>query len=111
MKEQFLETCQKQNILIEEHIPLAPLCSFRTGGDAELFYNPSHHHELQNILILAETYHIPITVIGSGSNTLSFIYVLYHFYSFRYFSQIFLPDIAPKKLVTEYFSKNSRRDF
>lgn len=70
MKTPFLATCHEKNILIKEHTALSSHCSFQTGGNAELFFQPTHYQALQEVLILAQTHHIPIEIIGSGSNIL-----------------------------------------
>ena len=44
--------------------------SFKVGGPADLFALPESVDELTNLIITAEKYNIPITIIGSGTNLL-----------------------------------------
>ncbi|OQY00877.1 MAG: UDP-N-acetylenolpyruvoylglucosamine reductase [Desulfobacteraceae bacterium 4572_130] len=44
--------------------------SFKIGGSADLFALPKSVDELTNLIITAEKYNIPVTIIGSGTNLL-----------------------------------------
>lgn len=58
------------NHLITKNVSLASLTSWQIGGPADFFASPK---ELQDILVLqrwAQEQHIPLTVLGGGSNVL-----------------------------------------
>lgn len=48
---------------------LSKLTSFKIGGPAEIFYKPHDEAELSNFLYNLSS-HIPITILGNGSNVL-----------------------------------------
>lgn len=50
--------------------PLAPYTSWRIGGAGELYVAPASEEEIYDILMFAQTYHIPLTPLGGGSNVL-----------------------------------------
>lgn len=50
--------------------PMSQHTSFKIGGAAECFVEPSSAEELSKLLILTEENAIPVTVIGNGSNLL-----------------------------------------
>ncbi len=54
--------------LLRSQVPLAPLTSWRVGGPAEWYAEPSNLEELQQLLIWADQ--MPITFLGAGSNLL-----------------------------------------
>ena len=56
-------------ILIRD-VPLAPLCSYRTGGDADLLGTPSNLSELRALLAYASEHGLSITLLGGGTNVL-----------------------------------------
>jgi len=49
---------------------LAPLTTFRIGGNAEYFLEAKTQNELKEGLIWAKSKHLPVFLIGSGSNLL-----------------------------------------
>ena len=50
--------------------PMSLHTTFRAGGTADLFYEPSNTEGLKAVLALARDEDIPVTVIGNGSNML-----------------------------------------
>ena len=59
---------EKQKILYNE--PMKKHTTFKIGGPAEVFIKIENFEDLKNILKLAKSYQIPITIIGNGSNIL-----------------------------------------
>ncbi len=55
---------------IRENVSLAGLTSMRVGGAAEYFISPRTSTELAESLAWASDRHLPITIIGAGSNLL-----------------------------------------
>jgi UDP-N-acetylenolpyruvoylglucosamine reductase len=55
---------------VQRDFPLARLTTVRTGGDADWFARPRDLTELGELLAWANSEHLPIGVIGSGSNLL-----------------------------------------
>lgn len=53
-----------------ENEPMNTHCSFRIGGPAELFAEPSAEGELQTLILLLKQENIPYVVIGRGTNLL-----------------------------------------
>ncbi len=53
---------------IREHIPLAPLTTFKIGGPARFFAEPATMDELKEVLAFAEG--MEVLVLGGGSNML-----------------------------------------
>ncbi len=49
---------------------LAPLTTFKVGGPADLFAEPRSADELLAALRLAQARHVPVTLLGGGSNVL-----------------------------------------
>ncbi len=50
--------------------PMSLNTTFRTGGTADLFFEPSDTDSLKAVLSAAQKENIPVTVIGNGSNLL-----------------------------------------
>lgn len=50
--------------------PLANKTTFKIGGEAEFFVEPRDYADLKLALNLAKRHHVPILVIGAGSNIL-----------------------------------------
>ena len=71
MGRDFFQYCTTHNIPIQQHINLAPLCAFKCGGHAEMFCMPTSEIQLQTLLQAAHHYHIPIHILGGGSNVLA----------------------------------------
>lgn len=65
-------TTEKINIkdLILEHQPLASLCTYRTGGNADLLAIPTNLEQLKALLEYSRKNKVPITILGDGSNVL-----------------------------------------
>lgn len=55
---------------VRSHVPLAPLTTFKVGGPAEVFFEPSTSDELLEALKLARASGVGVTVLGGGSNVL-----------------------------------------
>lgn len=55
---------------IEEHVPLAPLTTFRLGGVARFFVRVRSVEELQEALAYAKEKNMPVLLLGGGSNML-----------------------------------------
>lgn len=55
---------------IQSHIPLAPLTTFRIGGEAEFFCEPRSVEELREGLLLAREKGWRVIILGGGSNIL-----------------------------------------
>jgi UDP-N-acetylmuramate dehydrogenase len=50
--------------------PLAPWCSIRAGGNAEVLARPSSPQKLVELLALAHEANLSLTILGGGANTL-----------------------------------------
>ena len=57
-------------IPLREHVPLAPLTSWRVGGPARYFLEPTSREDLKWALGWAHEQSLPFFVIGKGSNLL-----------------------------------------
>jgi UDP-N-acetylmuramate dehydrogenase len=55
---------------VAEHAPLAPLTTFQVGGPADLLFEPEDEAELVQAWRLAHAHHLPVTLLGGGSNVL-----------------------------------------
>ena len=55
---------------IREHVPLAPLTTYRIGGPADRFAQPTSRIELVEALLYASDHALPHFVLGKGSNLL-----------------------------------------
>jgi UDP-N-acetylenolpyruvoylglucosamine reductase len=56
--------------IVQRDYPLARMATVRTGGDAEYFARAGSGAQLRELLVWAHATHIPIAVVGSGSNLL-----------------------------------------
>lgn len=56
--------------IIRENIPLAPYTSFNIGGPARFFAEPKTQEECIGLMEEARNLHIPVFILGGGSNTL-----------------------------------------
>jgi UDP-N-acetylmuramate dehydrogenase len=54
----------------ERNVPLAPLTTWKIGGPAECFAEPENECELRGALEWAARNHVPVRVLGRGSNVL-----------------------------------------
>ncbi|MDJ1181494.1 UDP-N-acetylmuramate dehydrogenase [Roseofilum sp. BLCC_M91] len=59
-----------QPSMIQAHVSLAGLTSFRVGGPAQWYAAPQSEAELLTSLAWAKSKSLPVTVIGAGSNLL-----------------------------------------
>ncbi|MBP7060494.1 MAG: UDP-N-acetylmuramate dehydrogenase [Candidatus Moranbacteria bacterium] len=57
-------------ITLRENVPLAPLTTFRVGGQARYYAEASGAIELSETFDYAEKHHLPLYVLGGGSNVL-----------------------------------------
>jgi UDP-N-acetylmuramate dehydrogenase len=55
---------------VGRHVPLAPLTTFKVGGPADWLIDLHDTTELRDVLALAAADHIPVVVLGGGSNVL-----------------------------------------
>jgi UDP-N-acetylmuramate dehydrogenase len=53
---------------IQENIPLGPLTTLQVGGPARYFVEAHNEHEVMEALALATARHLPLFVLGGGSN-------------------------------------------
>lgn len=57
-------------MLLQEHVPLAPLTTFRIGGPAQFFVEARTSTEVAEAVIFAASRDLPLFVLGGGSNLL-----------------------------------------
>lgn len=55
-------------MLLQEHVPLAPLTTFRIGGPARFFVEARTSTEVAEAVIFAASRNLPLFVLGGGSN-------------------------------------------
>ena len=55
-------------MLLQEHVPLAPLTTFRIGGPAQFFVEARTSTEVAEAVIFAASRDLPLFVLGGGSN-------------------------------------------
>src|SRR5579872_87492 len=55
-------------MLLQEHVPLAPLTTFRIGGPAQFFVEARTSTEVAEAVIFAVSRDLPLFVLGGGSN-------------------------------------------
>src|SRR5579862_9510247 len=55
-------------MLLQEHVPLAPLTTFRIGGPAQFFVYARTSTEVAKAVIFATSRDLPLFVLGGGSN-------------------------------------------
>ncbi len=55
---------------VEAARPLAPLTTFKVGGPADIFLEPRSSDEIVDALRIAAAHHVPVTMLGGGSNVL-----------------------------------------
>ncbi len=70
LKRKLNEICPSLETKIRENVSMASYCSFRAGGYAELFVEPSTVEELKAALRAATKLQVPHVILGNGSNTL-----------------------------------------
>ena len=69
LKKQILQLgIPKDNILFDE--PMAKHTTFKVGGPAECYIKIDDIQDLRHILKFAKQNHIPVTILGNGSNVL-----------------------------------------
>lgn len=54
--------------VLRQHVPLAPLTTYRIGGEAAWFAEPGDGTELAEVVRAAAEMHRPVLVLGRGSN-------------------------------------------
>ncbi len=59
---------QKKGIRATKDFPLSRACTFRVGGVAELCVCPHNEEAMRDTILLLREHHVPMTVIGRGSN-------------------------------------------
>lgn len=57
-------------LTIQEHVLLAPFTTMRVGGNARFFARIENIDDLHQGIMFAREYHLPIFVLGGGSNML-----------------------------------------
>lgn len=57
-------------VAVEQEVPLAPFTTFKVGGPAEWFAQPSTGAEVAVALQVAHAHGVPVTMLGGGSNVL-----------------------------------------
>jgi UDP-N-acetylmuramate dehydrogenase len=57
-------------VILQEHVPLAPLTTFRVGGPARYFAEAEDEDDVVMALAFAKTRDVPVFVLGGGSNLL-----------------------------------------
>ncbi len=55
-------------MLLQEHVPLAPLTTFRIGGPAQFFVEARTSTEVAEAVVFATSRDLPLFVLGGGSN-------------------------------------------
>jgi UDP-N-acetylmuramate dehydrogenase len=55
---------------LQENIPLAPLTTIRIGGPARFFVEAKARAEVEEAVVFARARHLPLFVLGGGSNLL-----------------------------------------
>jgi hypothetical protein len=55
---------------VRTHAALAPLTTFRVGGRADALLETRSADEMTIVLALAHQMHVPVTILGGGSNVL-----------------------------------------
>jgi UDP-N-acetylmuramate dehydrogenase len=63
---------EKINIddLVRRQVPLAPMCSYKTGGTADFLAQPRNLDELRALVGWAHGKRLPVTILAGGSNVL-----------------------------------------
>ncbi len=64
------KSLDQAGIKAQRDYPLAPVCSFKTGGFAELACFPDSPAQLAESIRLARNFNTPVRVVGSASNIL-----------------------------------------
>lgn len=61
---------EKLSGIIRENVPLAPFTTFRIGGNAKMYVEPTTPEDVIAIEQYVAEQHIPLFIIGNGSNVL-----------------------------------------
>lgn len=67
---QFAEAARAAGFIIDQHVPLAPLTSFKIGGPADLLISVERVDDLVRLVGLARACEFPYMLLGGGSNVL-----------------------------------------
>ena len=59
-----------QDLAVSEQVALAPFTTFKIGGPAHYFLRAKTIAEMQTALVEAEKNHLPVFILGGGSNVL-----------------------------------------
>ncbi len=70
LKRKLNEICPSLETKIRENVSMASYCSFKAGGNAALFAEPSTVEELRTILRVVTENDVPHLILGNGTNTL-----------------------------------------
>lgn len=60
-----------KNLKIKTGVKLSGYTTFKIGGPARFFLEPDNLKELQDALVFAKNKHIPVFILGAGSNILA----------------------------------------
>ena len=74
MRTFFREALKRKNIIFQEHVKTADLCTFRIGGACRYLIEPQCIGELVEAILLCEHEGIPYEVIGGGSTAPEFVW-------------------------------------
>lgn len=58
------------DIIINENMPLSPLCTLGTGGNAEVFIAPDSIEQMKIVFSAAMSENCPVYILGGGSNVI-----------------------------------------
>ncbi|MFO7831584.1 MAG: UDP-N-acetylmuramate dehydrogenase [Desulfuromonadaceae bacterium] len=61
---------RETGVEVEVHAPLAPLTSWKVGGDADLLVRPCGLKSAEQLFAFLHLHHLPWVVLGRGSNVL-----------------------------------------
>src|SRR5258708_4966241 len=67
----FFPACDNDNpVILQENIPLAPMTTLKVGGPARYFVLALTEAEVREAVAFADSYGLPLLVMGAGSNLL-----------------------------------------
>ena len=64
--EKILERIDKTKVIRNE--PMSKHTSFKVGGNADFFIEPTNSEEIESLIELSKEENIPLTIIGNGTN-------------------------------------------
>ena len=65
-----LKAMLSEQAVIRSNEPMARHTSLRVGGPAEIWIEPGQEHDLARLLHYCHVRHIPVTIVGRGTNLL-----------------------------------------